>query len=90
MDANYDQNDSIAAFLDTTSQGLVTNGPGFFQLPQADFSGECNDQNFVTFENHVEPQSCVRTLSMDSATFAAQCEAQFSLKRYVTDLYIAT
>lgn len=90
MDANYDQNDSIAAFLDTIAEGLVTNGPGYLQLPLADFTGACNDQNYVTFENPVEPKSCARTLSTDSATFAAQCETQFSLSRYVTDLYIAT
>jgi hypothetical protein len=87
VDANYDQNDSIAAFTSSTS--FVSNGPGYMQLPQADFTGECNDLNYVTFENPTSTQTCNRVLSTDATTFVAQCEQQFSMKRFVSDLYIA-
>ncbi|KAJ1423920.1 hypothetical protein B484DRAFT_420549 [Ochromonadaceae sp. CCMP2298] len=89
VDVNYDQNDSIAAFFDATA-GFVSNGPGYMQLPQADFSGQCNDQNYVTFENPISTQTCNRVLSTNDTVFVAQCEQQFSMKRYVSDLYIAS
>lgn len=89
MDANYDQNDSIAAFSYLEPRGLVSNGPGFMQLPQSDFAGACNDLNYATFENRAAPQSCARTLSSDVDVFIAQCEQQFSLSRYVTSLLLA-
>lgn len=89
MDANYDQNDSIAGFSYFNQRGLVSNGPGFMQIPQPDFSGACNDLNFASFENAIDAQSCWRTLSMSSEEFGAQCESQFSLSKYVTQLLIA-
>ena len=88
VDANYDQNDTINAFT-TSGTALVSNGPGYLQLPQPDFTGNCNDDNYVNFEDASPPQSCVRTLSTDEETFVAQCESQFSLSRYVTDLFVA-
>jgi hypothetical protein len=88
-DAMYDQNDSIAAFSALEGRGLVSNGPGFMQLPLADFAGMCNDLNYATFENRVEPQSCARTLSADADMFEAQCTNQFSVSKYVTSLLIA-
>ena len=88
-DVNYDQNDSIAAFNNVSLATLISNGPGYLQIPLPDFAGVCNDLNYATFENRIEDQTCARTLSTDSDVFAAQCEAQFSLSRYVTDLFIA-
>lgn len=85
----FDQNDSIAAFLSTSATTLVSNGPGYFQLPSPDFSGSCNDNNFVTFENDVELTDCVRGVSTSESVFVSQCESQFSVSRFVTDLYIA-
>lgn len=69
----------------------MSNGPGFFQLPQSDFSGSCNDQNFVGFEvNTRSPISCTRHIDVSTSTsFANQCEREQSLSRYVTDLYLA-
>eukprot|EP00600_Ochromonadales_sp_CCMP1393_P013967 CAMPEP_0175006020 /NCGR_PEP_ID=MMETSP0005-20121125/5631_1 /TAXON_ID=420556 /ORGANISM="Ochromonas sp., Strain CCMP1393" /LENGTH=591 /DNA_ID=CAMNT_0016261319 /DNA_START=427 /DNA_END=2199 /DNA_ORIENTATION=+ len=90
VDANYDQNDSVAAFFNSPTSGFVSNGPGFLQMPQPDFTGACNDQNYITFENRVELQTCHRELSIASNTFAAQCSEQFSMKRFVTDLYVAS
>lgn len=89
MDSYYDQNDSISAFSVLENRGLVSNGPGFLQLPLADFAGTCNDQNYATFENRVDPQSCARVLSVEVDAFAAQCANQFSVSRYVTSLLVA-
>jgi hypothetical protein len=59
------------------------------QLPLPDFAGVCSDLNYATFENRLEPQSCARALSTDVNVFSAQCETQFSLSKYVTNLYLA-
>lgn len=90
VDANYDQNDTIGAFTNSASAGFASNGPGYLQLPLPDFTGQCNDQNYVSFENNHAPQSCARTLSGEANAFVAQCETQLSVSRYVTNLYIAT
>ena len=86
-DPNYDRNDSIAAFL-TSSGSLISNGPGYFQLPISDETGSCNDQNYVTFENDVDGGTCSRTLSLVPELFISQCENQFSVERFVTTLSI--
>lgn len=90
VDGVYDQNDTISAFLNSSSSGLVSNGPGYMQIPQPDpSSGQCNDNNYATFENRVDPAPCVRTLSVDVPAFTAQCNSQQSVSRFVTDLWIA-
>lgn len=93
VDSFYDQNDTIAAFQSSSqaTSGFVSNGPGFFSLPQTDFEGYCNDQNYVGFENSViESPSCLRRFAVSSSIdFRAQCLHDQSLKRYVTDLYLA-
>ena len=86
-DPNYDRNDSIAAFL-TSSESLISNGPGYFQLPISDETGYCNDQNYVTFENDVDSSACSRVLSLVPELFVSQCEDQFSVDRFVTALSI--
>lgn len=88
-DSFFDQNDSIAAFLSSSTSTLISNGPGFFQLPLPDFTGSCNDNNYVTFENDVKLTECVREISRVESVFVGQCEAQFSVGRFVTDLFIA-
>lgn len=90
-DSYFDQNDSIAAFLgsSSSSSSLVSNGPGFFQLPTPDFSGSCNDQNYVTFENDVALKECVREVSTTESVFVSQCESQFSVGRFIDNLFIA-
>lgn len=93
IDRYYDQNDTIAAFFSSskTSSGFVSNGAGFFQLPQNDFSGHCNDDNYIGFEVNVRsPKSCSRRMDASSTpSFQLQCEGEQSLQRYVTDLYVA-
>lgn len=88
MDDIYDENDTIPAFLRVDGD-LVSNGPGYLQLPVADVSGQCNDNNFAEFEVNEELQFCNRVLSADVAVFDAQCEGQFSMSRFVTDLWLA-
>ena len=73
--------------MKSDTYGLVSNGPGYVQIPRPDFAGDCNDMNYATFENRIDAQSCARTLSTVSNIFVAQCEEQFSISRYVTDLY---
>lgn len=64
------------------------------QIPTAGFSGECVDSNYVKFENNKEPRSCIRPLSVASvadgvANFIQQCAVDFSMARYVTNLWVA-
>lgn len=86
-DPYYDRNDSIAAFM-TSSGSLISNGPGYFQLPISDETGYCNDNNYVTFQNNVDGSPCSRTLSLVPGLFVSQCENQFSVERFVTALSI--
>ncbi len=95
-DKYFDRNDSIAAFWNNSrTDGLVSAGLGYLQLPQADNRGFCNDWNFASFENEVVSQdnSCVRTLSISpdqaNSSFQEQCIYQQSVARYVTDLWVA-
>ena len=89
-DPNYDQNDSIAAFSNSSLYGLVSSGSGYFQIPIPDFSGKCNDNNFVKFEKNLIPRSCIRDLTFASnSSFNRQCSAGFSMSKYVQNLYIA-
>ena len=79
----------MAAFSNTTVYGLVSSGSGYFQLPLADFSGKCNENNFLKFERNFKKKSCVSDLTFESnASFINQCQAGFSVRKYVNDLYI--
>jgi hypothetical protein len=89
-DAYYDQNDTIAVFSNTSFFGLVTGGSGYFEIPAADFTGKCNDNNFVKFERDVPQSQCSRDiqfLSFDG--FQNLCVSGFSVQKYVTNLYVA-
>lgn len=89
-DAFYDQNDTIAVFSNTTVLGLVTGGSGFFQVPLADFSGKCNDNNYVKFEKDIALSTCTRDVHFTSrSNFQNICEAGFSVQKYVTNLFLA-
>lgn len=48
----YDQNDTIPAFVQNGTESTLQRA-GFFSIPQADFSGYCNDQSYATFENEL-------------------------------------
>jgi Protein of unknown function (DUF1619) len=86
---NYDQNSTIAAFLNT-SIGLVSLESGRFEIPSADFSGTCADNVYVKFENNVNSNSCLRTVVYSTQNeFSAQCTTKFSAKKYAQSLWIA-
>lgn len=80
----------MAAFSNSSVYGLVSSGSGYFQLPIADFSGKCNDNNFLKFEKNSNKKSCLRDLTyISNSSFINQCQAGFSVRKYVNDLYIA-
>ena len=86
-DGYYDQNDTIGAFTNV-SDLLVASGSGYFEVPIAGFTGACVDANHVKFERETEQQRCTRTFQ-SNATFASQCEKDFSMARYVQNLWLA-
>lgn len=94
-DAYYDQNDTLSGFMNSTTitSGLVSNGPGFLQLPAVNFDGTCNDNNYAKFEVDIQDNNvdatCLRSFSTNLHEFEAQCLYQQSTTRYVTDLWIA-
>jgi trans-2-enoyl-CoA reductase len=67
---------------------LVASGSGYFEVPIAGFAGACADANHVKFERETEQQRCTRTFK-SNATFTAQCEKDFSMARYVQNLWLA-
>ena len=75
--------------------GFVSTGSGLLQVPTASFTGECADNNYASFENNVSPpQPCLRSLYVPAtpsgpAAFATQCVGDFSVQRYVTNLWLA-
>jgi hypothetical protein len=89
----------MGGFMNSTLvSGLVSNGPGYLQIPSVNFDGSCNDNNYAQFEDSVSFSSnkeddasstCLRTLSSEYDEFYNQCMYQFSVQRYVTDLWIA-
>lgn len=89
LDAYYDKGDNIAAFKGQSSSKLFSTSTGYFSLPAADFAGQCNDFNFVTFENNIEARTCSRQLEYDDAwLFAEQCTSTFAVDQYVQSLYV--
>lgn len=68
----------------------MTSGSGYFVAPFTDFAGNCNDNKLVKFEREIKKTECVRQISFSSAIeFEAMCEKEFSVQKYVTDLYLA-
>ena len=64
---------------------------GFFSIPAADFDGSCNDNNFASFEEDIAPRSCHREMaSSDTNLYTEQCTKDFSVARYVQELYVAS
>jgi hypothetical protein len=89
LDAYYDRGDSIAAFKGLSASMLWASKTGYFSVPAADFAGQCNDFNFVTFENEVEERSCDRALAIDDAAlFAEQCVGSFGVSEYVNNVFL--
>lgn len=89
LDAYYDKGDNIAAFKGLSTSKMWSSGTGYFSVPAADFTGKCNDFNFVTFEDSIESRSCDRVLAVDDADmFAEQCVSSFGVSEYATNLFV--
>lgn len=87
-DSYYDQNDTIAALYDGGANvGLVSAKSGFLTLPAADFSGACQDNNLLKFENNIKTRSCVRSYATPAA-FSSQCVNDQSVAAYSTNLWV--
>lgn len=68
----------------------MASGSGYFQLPLSDFSGKCNQNNNVKFENEIEKNGCIQDVSYDTlGAFKNTCEKGFSIEKYVNNLFIA-
>lgn len=94
-DANYDQFDTIPVFvLDSSDEVVPASAFKLMNLPRAtDFSGLCNDLNYVQFEVDVDEAEnvCTRRLSSArSSSLETQCETGQSVSRYVTDLLVGS
>jgi hypothetical protein len=88
-DTNYDQGDNIASFKYDGSTYYYSNHGGFFTLPAADFSGKCNDHNYVGFEEGIDTRECRRELSRtNSALFIAQCTKDMSVSNWADSIYV--
>lgn len=59
---------------------------GLFQVPASDFTGNCIDNNIITFENNIEKRNCHR--QVDISSFESSCNSVLSVSSYVSDLYI--
>ena len=89
LDSYYDKGDNIAAFKGLSTSKMWSTKTGYFSVPAADFTGRCNDFNFVTFEDSIESRSCDRVLAVDDANlFAEQCVSSFGVSEYATNLFL--
>lgn len=73
IDSYYDKGDFIPAFTSITGSPKSVAG-GFLAVPQADFSGSCNDNYFAQFQERTIAGSCSRAWSADLSSFAQQCQ----------------
>ena len=85
---NFNQNDTVVSYFNSSSGELLPYGYGYLRLPANDFSGHCNDNNFVTFEN-AQTSTCKRAVDTSSLTsFYATCSDEISLQSYVTAVFV--
>ena len=90
LDSAYDKGDNIAAFSGPSTSPFHAVNTGFLSIPAADFSGKCNDFNYATFEENVAARTCSRELLSDNTpVYQSQCENDFSVAHYVTNMYIS-
>lgn len=94
-DSYYDRGDSIPTYTITanTTFAPYSNGQDVFSIPQPDFSGTCSDSNIVHYEHNVPLSSCDRYFDVTdeayTSTLASQCLYQYSVSRFVTDLWVS-
>jgi tectonic-1/3 len=96
LDSSFDKGDNIAAWSSADGSTFWSIDTGYFSVPAADFNGKCNDFNYAGFQNDIDSRSCQRELFSKSAgagstddPFKFQCQKDFSVSRYVQNLYIA-
>lgn len=93
LDSNFDKGDNIAAYVGVTNilANMYSTKTGYLSLPAADFTGKCNDYNFVEYEAPVDERSCLRELkNTDISIFSMQCETDFSVSHYAQELYVSS
>lgn len=87
VDAYYDLGDFIPAYINA-SNSFFSSAGGYLSIPQADFSGMCNNNAAAEFEVDVA-SSCGRQWSASIDSFETQCEEGFgAVSSYVGDLTI--
>lgn len=82
----YDQNKTMSAFY-LLGSTYFTAKSGYFQLPVADFSGQCADST-ITFENDIDSRQCLRTYTTQTK-FEDSCRSEQEYVKYVDQLWIA-
>lgn len=89
-DSVYDRNDTIPVFVNTSDGVIVADG--FLTLPIADFSGYCNDNNYVQFQVPVDGQVCRRHMGGEQGgdVFRSRCLGGVSSDAYASMLVAAT
>lgn len=84
-DANYDQNDTIPAFLSSSP------GWGLWRLPLADYTGTCNGNQLVRYEVPVQAVQCVQDVTTPIVSvFTAQCTQHWSIDTFARNLRLAS
>lgn len=88
-DASYDQNDTISVYRNS-SGSLISDG--FLAFPIADFSGFCNDNNYVQFQVPITDQTCRRNLNGEEGAeaFSSRCNLDLSSLTHTSALLAAT
>ncbi|CAM9472724.1 unnamed protein product [Ectocarpus fasciculatus] len=90
-DTFFDTGDRIPVAFLADDGGTVAAFGGFFPLPVADDTGQCNEANFVEFAVPVpakiaEENTCAREVE----NLASQCSSAFAWGRFTNQLYVGT
>lgn len=88
-DVNYDENDTIPAFT-LFNGSYYSHSAGYMPLPRPDFSGHCNDNNFVKFQNNVGGVTCIRMMGAAASAFEATCNNGVSVGYLAADLAVSS
>lgn len=87
----YDLNTPIEVFYSNSSDpsgDVLVVGAGLLALPLADGIGDCNENNFVRFENN-QVESCNLRIEPSVESFSTQCSTLLSVAQYSSSLLIA-
>lgn len=88
VDAFYDRGDFIPGFFSDGSTAVQLPG-GYLAVPQADFSGICNDNYYAEFEEDVSLSACSRSWPDTLSAFTVQCESgDAAVSTFAADIYV--